>query len=248
MRGTPLGRSEHRETLLHTSADGRQTAYELIRSARRRRTIAISVLDGRVIVRAPLHAATAEVEAFVARRATWIASALASPNPTRTGLRQGQPLPFAGGEFTVAWERSELHRHTLVLRDGALTIRLAVGVPIGDEPGVVAAQLLRWYSDRACELLDEAVKRWAPSIGVTPTAIYVRNQRSRWGSCARNGALRFNLRLAMVSNELLDYVVVHELAHLLHANHSPAFWAEVSRAMPDYDKRRAELKRFSSPL
>jgi len=247
MRSALSGRGERVEALRHAGADGQSISYEVIRSANRRRTIAICVRDGSVIVRAPLHVAGAEIEAFIQRRTSWIASALVDNVPARV-LAQGQVLPLANGTFTLVWERSTQPRNTLVLRDGVMTVRLAASVPIGTEISVVTAQLSRWYVERARERVDEAVQRWAPVLGSTPAAVFVRNQRSRWGSCARDGSLRFNWRLAMVTDALLDYVVVHELAHLLHPNHSPAFWSEVFRALPDYDKRRAELKRFSSPL
>lgn len=95
------------------------------------------------------------------------------------------------------------------------------------------------------KLLEQRVEYYAKIMGVTYGRIAVRNQKTRWGSCSSRGNLNFNCRLLFVPSELLDYVVVHELAHRKHMNHSAQFWAEVERYLPDYRKRREHLKQFS---
>ena len=110
-------------------------------------------------------------------------------------------------------------------------------------------QLLQlWYKLRAEEYLRGRVAVWAPKVGRPATSIQVRDQKRLWGSCSANGALRFNFRLAMVGPELLDYVVVHELAHIVHANHGPQFWALVARVLPDHKERRARLRGLTELL
>jgi hypothetical protein len=76
----------------------------------------------------------------------------------------------------------------------------------------------------------------------------IRNQRRRWGSCSADGTLRFNWRLVMAPPAIIEYVVVHELAHLRVPNHSPAFWAEVARFIPDYKARRTALRQLGPSL
>jgi predicted metal-dependent hydrolase len=82
----------------------------------------------------------------------------------------------------------------------------------------------------------------APLIGVTYKKVFIKNSRSRWGSCSERGNLNFNYRIALLPPELADYVVVHELCHLVHFNHSPAFWAEVSKLIPEWKSARKRLK------
>jgi predicted metal-dependent hydrolase len=86
------------------------------------------------------------------------------------------------------------------------------------------------------------VDRIAQLLGVTPTAVLVRNQQRRWASCASDGTLRFNWRALMVAPALLDYVVAHELAHLRVRNHNAEYWALVAQAIPDYRLRRQQLR------
>lgn len=93
-------------------------------------------------------------------------------------------------------------------------------------------------------LVEQRVFFYSELMGISYGRISMRNQKTRWGSCSSDGNLNFNCRLLYVPLELLDYVVVHELAHRRYMNHSPEFWREVERYMPDYRERRASLKRY----
>ena len=101
---------------------------------------------------------------------------------------------------------------------------------------------LRALGDRALKVIPERVKHFAPLVGVTYGRITIRNQKTKWGSCSGKGNLNFNCLLMLAPPEVLDSVVVHELCHLKHMDHSPAFYAEVRRVMPDYDRHHGWLK------
>ena len=97
-------------------------------------------------------------------------------------------------------------------------------------------------ADRALAELPERVSHFAPIVGVTYGGITIRNQRSRWGSCSSAGNLNLNCLLMLAPPEVRDYVIVHELCHRKEMNHSPAFWAEVEKVLPDYQERKKWLK------
>ena len=97
-------------------------------------------------------------------------------------------------------------------------------------------------ADKALDFIPQRVAYFAPLMGVTYGRITIRNQKTRWGSCSGKGNLNFNCLLMLTPPEIIDYVVVHELAHRKHMNHSPEFWAEVGRILPDYQTRRKWLK------
>ena len=97
-------------------------------------------------------------------------------------------------------------------------------------------------ADTALNVIPRRVAHFAPIVGVTHRNITIRNQRSRWGSCSADGNLNFNCLLMLCPAEVVDYVVVHELCHRLEMNHSPRFWAEVERVLPDYRRSLAWLK------
>ena len=107
--------------------------------------------------------------------------------------------------------------------------------PITDEQ-------VRKLADAAVRDLPQRARYWAPKVGVTYGRITIRNQKSRWGSCRSKGNLNFNCLLMLAPEGCRDYVVIHELCHRKHMDHSPEFWAEVERVMPDYKVFQKWLK------
>lgn len=103
-------------------------------------------------------------------------------------------------------------------------------------------------AQNALTVIPDRVRHFAPIVGVTYGRITIRNQRSRWGSCSGKGNLNFNCLLMLTPDHVIDYVVVHELCHRLEMNHSPAFWAQVERVLPDYQKSREWLREHEKEL
>ena len=103
-------------------------------------------------------------------------------------------------------------------------------------------------ADEALRVIPGRVAHFAPLVGVTYGRITVRNQRTRWGSCSSKGNLNFNCLLMLAPPGILDYVVVHELCHRKEMNHSPKFWAEVAKVMPDYKERQKWLRTEGSNI
>ena len=108
--------------------------------------------------------------------------------------------------------------------------------------GIFTEEELTRMAARTLSLVTQRAAYYAPMIGVTYAQIAVRRQRTRWGSCAANGNLSFHCLLALMPPEAVDYIVVHELCHRRHMNHSPAFWQEVARILPDNAAARQWLK------
>ncbi len=215
--------------------DGASIAYSVIRSLRRRRIIEITIRTSEgVRVNAPAFASRDEVAAVVAKRAGWILARLSSLTTPAPALTAGSMAPFRGEQLSLLLEPGVEPRAF----DGML--RLAAGA--GPAEPAIPAALRAWYLARANELIPVAVGAWADRMGVAPRAVLVRDQRRRWGSCGADGTLRFNWRLVLVPPAALDYVAVHELAHLRRLDHSPAFWREVARWLPDWRERRQLLR------
>lgn len=145
----------------------------------------------------------------------------------------------------------------LVLARGPGRIRpsaLEMGVPelVEPRPGALSvggrttkhrlAAIDRWYRREARNRIAAAVERESDRLGLYPTKVTIRDQKTRWGSCSTTGTLSFNWRLVIGPVEALDYVVVHELVHLRHHDHSKRFWDALSAAMPDWKPRAAWLR------
>ncbi len=117
-----------------------------------------------------------------------------------------------------------------------------------EQSKALSEQEIRLLTTRAKRVFPPKVKKFAEIIGVTYGNITIRMQKSRWGSCSGKGNLNFNCLLMNAPEEIVDYVVVHELCHRKEMNHSPRFWAEVEKVMPDYKERRKWLKENGGKL
>ena len=219
--------------------------YEVRRSARRRKTVQITVDGGGVQVAAPMTTPDSELRAIVRKRAPWIlghaSTAVLEAAPKR--FVSGETLPYLGRNVRLVVESADAARPSV--RFDHWRFRITVPETLRGEERylLIRRAVVRWYRDRAAERLREAVERWWPRLGRGRTSrVLIRDQRQRWGSCAPDGTLRFNWRAMMLKPDLIEYVVVHELAHLTHRNHSTDFWALVSRAMPDEQQRRMRLR------
>jgi predicted metal-dependent hydrolase len=99
-----------------------------------------------------------------------------------------------------------------------------------------------WYRDKTAQAIADRVNFYLPTVGESPTRITIKEQRKRWGSCSSLGRLNFNWRIIMLPQSVLDYIVVHELCHLVHHNHSRDFWNLVGSILSDYQECKQWLK------
>lgn len=231
--------------------DGATIRYTVVRSARRRKTLTITIDPGNgVRVLVPARTPNAEIEAIVRKRAGWILRKFAEerPEPQHKPLETGDTLHYLGSEVRLLVQFTSDEAPTVSLDSGVLTVACPVRLPDKDRAAAIRWALLGWYRERAAELLWGSVERWQPRVGVSAAHISIGDQKTRWGSCSSKGSLRFNLRLAMVHQALIDYVAVHELCHLLEANHSESFWQHVRQFMPDFEDRRRRLRQIEGTL
>lgn len=107
---------------------------------------------------------------------------------------------------------------------------------------------IRDLANQALEVIPKRVAYFAEIVGVAYGRITIRNQKSKWGSCSNKGNLNFNCLLMLMPTEVQDYIVVHELCHRKEMNHSPKFWAEVRKVLPDYEKQKSWLKEHGDEI
>lgn len=221
--------------------------YTIVRSARRKKTIEIRVEQDRgVVVLASMRALRVQLDAMVRQRADWIALTLAEQTEAALKAQRrfadGSTLLYLGNEMTLASEIVDGEFISVRAEDGAFRIGLPAIVGDDKRDAAVGAALMEWYKRRAAVLLPQAVERWQDRVSNRkPLRTLIRNQRKRWGSCSSDGSLRLNWRAVMAPPPIIDYLVVHELAHLDEMNHSARFWELVARHIPDHKDRRKRL-------
>jgi hypothetical protein len=225
-------------------------AYRLRRSARRRRTMEVSVdATGLLTVAVPMRTSRAEIDAFLHRKRAWIRKQLedhrngARRLPERS-LATGESVPYLGQLLLLdVADIADAARTTVRLAGGRLEVRVPTGL-CGDERLCgIRDGLERWYTARARAVFLERVAYFAPQAGAQPRRVVVKAQKTRWGSCGKDGTLRFNWCLVMAPLPVIDYIAVHELCHLRRPGHGKAFWRLVAKVLPDYQLRRADLRR-----
>jgi predicted metal-dependent hydrolase len=212
-----------------------------------RRSIGITVdRDGALIVNAPTGCAVSELAAFAHDKRMWVYKKLAEKDLL---LSHRPKKEFVTGEGFAYLGRS--HRLLLVRRQ-SIAVKLergrfamARGVAIS---GHGAQAITAWYQTRALRWLPKRVEPWATRMGASPTAVDVRDLGYRWGSLGKHDRLNFHWATIQLPPTLIDYVIVHEVAHISEPNHTQQFWDRVERAMPSFRQVKAELARIGSSL
>ena len=203
----------------------------LKRSARARRfSLRVSRLDGKVTLSMPLRAREGEAMAFLHGHEAWLRQTLATmPESDRQPVRIGTRLPVEG-------------RALLLIQASGRSIRVdGDQLLIPGDPLAAGARVSAWLKVLARDRLARASTHYAGLVGRSYSSLALRDTRSRWGSCSPEGRLMYSWRLIMAPPAVLDYVAAHEVAHLVELNHSPAYWAVVSRICPDWQGHRSWL-------
>jgi len=220
--------------------DGNGFIAEVIRTDRRK-TADIRVEDGAVSIVVPKHVSVEKIDQLLLNKRSWIKEKIALHREMRPASNKvfvsGEAFPYLGRNYRLKILQGNFTPVRLVQG------RLVVQVPKGSEqPHMVRNALVRWYKRQAEQKLAEKVDRYAPIVGVVPNGVGIKTFKSRWGSCTAKGKLEFNWQIVMAPNRMVDYVVVHELCHLIRHDHSSLFWKEVARVMPEYGECREWLK------
>jgi len=146
----------------------------------------------------------------------------------------GEKLPFQGEQFKLKIIESDRKRTSVQLVGDCFWVCINRELAVDVRPIEIHSKLVRLYKDLAREAVTERVEFFKRQLAVEYNQIRIKEQRSRWGSCSKKGNLNFNWKLVMAPPDVIDYVVVHEICHLRHMNHSKEFWRYVETILPDY--------------
>ncbi|MEI6351512.1 MAG: SprT family zinc-dependent metalloprotease [Verrucomicrobiota bacterium] len=217
-------------------------AYEIVRSRRATADVIIE-RDGRVLVRAPESVPDERIEDIIEAKRYWIYKNLAEwrdLNATRVlrEYRNGEGFLYLGRSYRLLLVANQ--EEPVLLKGGRFCLRRDL-VDRGEIAAAKAA-FRDYYIARGTERITQRIQYFAPKAGVTPREISVRELGHRWASCSPTGNLAFHWKCMMAPPTIIDYIVLHELCHFHHLDHTDAFWNEVDKVMPDYGERKEWLR------
>lgn len=237
----------HRESQTHQTL-AHKHPYTLIRS-KRRRQLALQVKAGELLVRATPACTLMQIEHFIAQKSAWIARHLQQQQiqllrAERCIVRDGVLL----FDQAIPVELQRTQRSAVQFTGERLQIECSCRISDEQLPKRLQALVDCWYQQQAAEWLPERVARWQHKMQLYSSSVGVKKWRRRWGSCSNRGELMFNWRLMMAPEWVIDYVIVHELAHLQWMDHSASFWQLVRRHYDRIDEARSWLQQHQYVL
>jgi hypothetical protein len=215
----------------------------LIPSRGRKKTMSLRIHDnGRITLRFPARLSIRHAINFIHSKRAWLKKKLQAFCPDRRiqkreGFFKGRLIPYLGKSFPLCLDPP--HKESA-----------AAPLAFTGEKFILQAQFKKdaeqlfvaWYKRAASNILATAVKHFSAQMGVTPASIRISSARSRWGSCSAKDTLSFSWRIALLPQDIIEYIVVHELAHLIHKNHGRTFWDAIGNFIPDYKTKKKQLR------
>ncbi len=234
---TDLARVAHGDTTIE---------YVVRRSKRRKKTVEIRVRGDDVLVAAPWRASDKRLREFVLSRVPWIIERLDEERSRKEqALRfvSGEKLPYMGRNISLDVKAADVRSPSVKFDRWRFLVSTPRGVTVDERREGIRRAIAEWYKARAYVRIPESVDQWWDRLGKRERSqILIGGQKRRWGSCSIDGTLRFSWRVMMLEPSLIEYVVVHELAHLTHHNHSASYWALVNKMLPDVQRRRQRIR------
>ena len=209
--------------------------------------------DSTITVTVPHQVSDRYIEEFIAQKSDWIQKIISHfetlPKAEPKQFCEGEEWLYLGNPLRLKILTGPKKSPIYILNNNLIIplsprerAAFSGGTPSGGSAGA-REKLFTWYRSMAKDIIEDRVHIYAQKIGKTPNQIRIKSLRSRWGSCSSKGNLNFNWTLIMAPLDVLDYVVIHELCHLVHHNHSQRFWNLVEKHDPDFKSKKKWLKR-----
>ena len=219
-----------------------------VKRTNRKKTASIKIEQGVVQVIVPQNLPQKEIDDLLKQKSDWIRKKMI----IQQSVPVSKPKEFVYGEsFTYLGRNYRLKVLTGQLQPVKLKqgyLQVTVPMEQKSDQALIRKLLQDWYLDRASDKLEQKSIKYSEQMGVQPTKIKVKEYKSRWGSCNSRGEISYNWKIIMTPHRIVDYLVVHELSHLIHHNHSKQYWNQVRSIVPDYQDRRDWLKTNAGSL
>ena len=218
--------------------NGRQLSYLL--DVGKRKNMYICIKEGRVIVKLPIGCGVKQAEELIRLKFHWIAKNLDKSNKVKTGFtgyKEGDSVMLGGRRYAISLINSERYFKPYFENDA-----LVISVNKGYMEDYVKTQAELAANEKATQLILERVKYLTALTGLCPQRVFVKELKSSWGRCSSDGKISININVAYFDVECIDYVIIHELCHLVHMNHSADFWALVEKFCPEWKRIRDKMR------
>jgi predicted metal-dependent hydrolase len=210
-------------------------------------TVSVDWTNG-VSVVVPDNIDLAVVEQVLYKKAPWILKKLYEFNEIKLlssakEFLSGEKFPYLGRQYRLkVTANAKISEATLTFKRGLFTADIPKNWSVVERQQLLKELFKQWYFIHGQMKIKERLKLYSPKMECYPTKLVIKEQVMRWGSCTKNGTVNINWLILMAPMRIVDYVLVHELAHIKHPDHSPAFWATIQSILPDYESRKEWLR------
>lgn len=225
----------------------KEVTYTLHRSTKRK-TIGVQIhFEHGLVVRVPSKLKIQFIEKFLKRKQKWIINKMDvvqrnTPDKVIRDFSQGEKLLFLGSEYEITHIPISGKRIKVNIVKNVFEICHPEDFNFQLNGIKIKNMIKKWYKQEAEKVINERISFYKNKLSVKPLGIKIRSYKSRWGACRENGQITFNWKLVQAPIPIIDYVVVHELSHLVHLNHSKEYWDLVQKHSPDYIAHKNWLK------
>ncbi|AEH60762.1 protein of unknown function DUF45 [Methanosalsum zhilinae DSM 4017] len=226
--------------------ENRTIEYELIFSSRKK-TIGLQIdANNHLIVRAPQSLSEKQVNDLLNQRSKWIISNLDGSSQMSKNHEKkfvdGEIFLLKGQSYSLKIDFNTSEGGIVEIKDDQLIVSISPTISRYGQSVFIRNLLIDFYRKEAEKTIFERIKYYLKFFDSEPASIKIKYMKSRWGSCSGQNRLSFNMRIIMAKVDVIDYLIVHELCHLKHKNHSRKFWNSVKAILPDYEKRKKWLR------
>ena len=228
---------------MHSIKYGTQTIEYIIHRKPKLKNCYISVDREGVLVKASESTSISDIEQFIIKKSAWIVKNLQTykPKALDTKIETGSRLYYLGKSYYVEIVKEDGNKKIEV---EFIHSKFIIHAPLHYSQLAVHQAIDDFYKERAISKIIPLIKKCSKVMSVTPEHISFRKANKRWGSCSPTNRISFNYHLMKIPTSLIEYVVIHELSHIVHKNHSKEFWGVVGSFMPDYQDKERKIKRF----
>ncbi|MBL0319678.1 MAG: M48 family metallopeptidase [Alphaproteobacteria bacterium] len=219
--------------------------YQIKRSAKRRRTMGMRIHNQTILLLAPLKTPTKTLLEFAQSRQQWIIKQLDRQESTSAlfnHFHDGQVIYVLGDAKRLFIDDSETHPPGCEVNETRLHVFIIPTLDADERHYRIWKEITTWFRHQAHDILKQRLDHWSKIMNVKYSSFQLSSAKSYWGLCTRHNQIKLNWKLVMTPLPVMDYVIIHELAHISQKNHSPRFWAIVARYVPDYKAKRKDLR------